>query len=263
MTDNPATGSAGSCRGDPYNCELLTILSPHHDQRCEEAGIAGPESIVSAMAVGLVIEAWRNGPVEDMHGSGRGPDDAAMFAESTALHSKAVEALNAEKQAYGLLDFEGHLLDRERPWAGSGGRTLRDLGHGHLGRYARHARDRTNTLLNLRHHTCVADPLQVYLVNKALVSGKDHKGMPAWPAIVERIGILLADPEHPAWYQQGRGAQALSEIPPQALPVERLTSNLLTEPSALPVEVLEWLSRHFLYCAGPPFGSPWPDRRER
>jgi hypothetical protein len=112
-------------------------------------------------------------------------------------------------------------------------------------------------------HTCVPDPLQVYLVNKALVSGKEHKGMPAWPAIVERIGILLADPEHPAWYQDGRGAQALSEIPRQALPIERLTSSLLTEPSTLPVEVLEWLSRHFLYCAGPPFGSPWPDRRER
>jgi hypothetical protein len=263
MPEHSNTESAGPCDGDPDNCELLTSLNHRHSRRCQEAGISGPEGIMSAMAVGLVIEAWRNGPVEAMHGSGRGPDDAAMFAESTALHSKAIAALNAENQAHGLLDFEQHLLDRERPWAGSGGRKLRDLGHGHLGRYTRHVRDRTNALLSLRHHMCVADPLQVYLVNKALAYGENHKGMPAWPTIVERIGILLADPQHPAWRQDGRGARALSEIPRLALPVERLTSNLLTEPSALPVEVLEWLSRHLLYCAAPPFGSSWRDGRER
>jgi hypothetical protein len=41
------------------------------------------------MAVGLVIDVWRHGPVEDMHCGKRGPDDAAMFAESTSLHEQA------------------------------------------------------------------------------------------------------------------------------------------------------------------------------
>jgi hypothetical protein len=263
MPENSTADSAALCDGHPGNCELLTILGHHHSRRCQEAGISGSDDIVNAMAVGLVIEAWRNGPVEGMHGSGRGPDDAAMFAESTALHGRAVDALNAENQGAGLLGFEQHLLDRERPWAGTGGRTLRDLGHGHLGRYARHVRDRTNALLSLRHHTCVADPLQVYLVNKALVFGGDHKGMPGWATIVERIGILLADPGHQAWREDGRGAPAPSEIPRQALPIERLTASLLTAPSALPVEVLEWLSRHFLYCAAPPYGLFWRDKHEQ
>jgi len=43
-------------------------------------------------------------------------------------------------------------------------------------------------------------------VNRALTFGTDHKGMPGWPVIVERIGILLADPAHPAWRNYDRGA---------------------------------------------------------
>lgn len=50
---------------------------------------------MSAMAVGLVIDVWRNGPVEDMHCGKRGPDDAAMFAESTSFHEQAATALPA------------------------------------------------------------------------------------------------------------------------------------------------------------------------
>jgi len=102
---------------------------------------------VNAMAVGLVIEVWRNGPVEEMHASGRGPRDAAMFAEFTALHNEAVKALTAEDRNFGLIDFERQLLDRSRPWAGTGGRTVKDLGYGFLGHYARHVKDRTNVVL--------------------------------------------------------------------------------------------------------------------
>ena len=69
---------------------------------------------MSALAVGLVIDVWRNGPVEDMHCGERGPDDAAMFAESTALHEQAVTALTAGNRPTGLLQFEEHLLDRQR-----------------------------------------------------------------------------------------------------------------------------------------------------
>jgi hypothetical protein len=257
-TMDPAT----PCDGAPSNCELLASLDDLHAERCKDARIAGSEAIVNSMAVGLVIEVWRNGPVEDMHSSRRGPDDAAMFAESTALHDEAVQALATDNRAFGLLDFERHLLDRERPWAGTGGRTLKDLGHGFLGHYAQHVKDRTNTLIDLADHTGVDDPLQPYLVNRALAFGRDHKGMPGWPVIVERIGILLTDPAHPAWREDGRGAQALSEMPHQAPPIEQLTAALLTTPSALPVAVLEWLSHHLLYRAAPPYGLFWRDSQE-
>ncbi|WHT16649.1 hypothetical protein N8J89_26360 [Crossiella sp. CA-258035] len=244
------------CDGDPRNCELLAVLEEHHAQRCAEVGINGDEATVNAMAVGLVIEVWRNSPVENMHAGKRGPSDAAMFAESTALHVEAVKALTASDLSYGLLDFEQHLLDRARPWAGTGGRTLGDLGRGFLGEYRKHVKSRTNALMGLVRHTCVDEPLRAYLVNRAVASGRDHKGMPGWSVIVERIGILLADPDHPAWRDPGRGAVALAEMPPQAPPIDELAAALLAEPASIPVDVLEWLSDHLIFCAAPPY-SPF------
>jgi hypothetical protein len=106
------------CRGDPYNCEVLLSSQQAYRERYGKADISGHEAVVSAMAVGLVIDVWRNGPV-----------DAAMFAESTSLHEQAVTALTARNRPIGLLEFEDHLLDRERPWAGTGGKTLKALGY--------------------------------------------------------------------------------------------------------------------------------------
>ena len=71
------------CTGNPLNCQLLIAVASLHRDRCVEAGITDQNAVVNAMAVGLVEEIWRNGPVEDMHSSRRGPSDAAMFAEST------------------------------------------------------------------------------------------------------------------------------------------------------------------------------------
>ena len=78
------------CPGDPDNCEVLLSSQEAYRERYGKADISGHEAVVSAMAVGLVIDVWRNGPVEDMHCGKRGPDDAAIFAESTSLHDRAV-----------------------------------------------------------------------------------------------------------------------------------------------------------------------------
>ncbi|MEV0168976.1 hypothetical protein [Nonomuraea fuscirosea] len=249
-------GSTPSCQGAPKNCQLLVDLDELHLQRCEEAGIVDVDAIGNAMAVGLVIEVWRNSPVEDMHAGRRGLDDAAMFAESTALHDEVVLALR-EDLALALVDFERHLLDRKRPWAGTEGKTLREIGYGRLGIYTRHVKDRTNALLSLAKHTCVDKPFEVYLVNRALAFGWDHKGMPGWRVIVERIGVLLADPHHPAWRGSDRGERALGEMPPNTPPIDKLTELLFSTPYDLPREILSWLSDHLLFCAGPPYGHFW------
>jgi hypothetical protein len=90
-----------TCGGNPRNCEILVGLDEDYVKRCQDAGITDSDSIVHAMAVGLVIEAWRNGLVEDMHASRRGPSDAAMFAESTALHDEALRPITDEGVAVG------------------------------------------------------------------------------------------------------------------------------------------------------------------
>jgi hypothetical protein len=109
-----------------------------------------------------------------------------MFAESTSLHEEAVMALKADDRAFGLLEFEEHLLDRERPWAGSGGRTLKTLGYGSLGRYERHVKDHINRLIVLNHHKCVDDPLEAFLIvnascTAAITKGCQH-GLLSWSA---------------------------------------------------------------------------------
>lgn len=246
-------GRGRACRGAASNCEVLSGLDELHAERCAEVGIAGPDDVVPAMAVGLVIEVWRNGPVEAMHGGRHGPTDAAMFAESTALHNDAVKALTAQNRGSALIEFEEHLLDRVRPWAGTRGKALKDLGRGHLGEYDRHVKDRINALLAIDRHTCASDPMQVYLIGRALTFGRNHKGMPGWAVVVDRIHVLLSNPEHPAWRGDGRGAQALAEMPPHVSSIDHLTDILRTEPFMLPVDVLEWLSNHLLYCAAPPY----------
>jgi hypothetical protein len=183
---------------------VLLSSQQAYRERYGKADISGHEAVVSAMAVGLVIDVWRNGPV-----------DAAMFAESTSLHEQAVTALTARNRPIGLLEFEDHLLDRERPWAGTGGKTLKALGYGFLGQYRRHVKDHINRLLGLGHHTCIADPLEPLLITTALLYGRYHKGMPRWPVIVDRIGTLLADPAHAEWGQDGEGVRALAEMPPE------------------------------------------------
>ncbi|MDG4830583.1 hypothetical protein O7627_14910 [Solwaraspora sp. WMMD1047] len=112
----------------------------------------------------------------------------------------------------------------------------------------------------LADHTCVPAPLETYLIPRALLYGRDHKGMPSWPVIVHRIGVLLADPGHPQWRDDRRGHQALEELR-QITANGDLSATLLTDPSLLPQEVLDWLSDHLLHCAGPPYGPGWPAGR--
>ncbi|ROS32117.1 hypothetical protein EDD35_7860 [Amycolatopsis thermoflava] len=82
-----------------------------------------------------------------------------------------------------------------------------DPGPGIRSNHDRHVKDRITLFLSLRGHTCVREPLQIYLVNTALTFGRDHLGMPRWPVIVDRIRLLLTDLSRPAWREPERGAR--------------------------------------------------------
>jgi hypothetical protein len=81
--------------------------------------------------------------------------------------------------------------------------------------------------------------------------------MPGWQVVVQRIGTILADPSHAAWRDERRAEVALAEMPSWVSSIEQLTEALLNAPSDLPLDVLAWLSRHLLYCAGPPYALAW------
>ncbi len=213
----------------------------------EREGIGPDEdTIVSAAAVGLVELVWRNSPLEKMHAGGglrgRGPSDGEMFAESVALHRVAVAALPGK---FGVLEFGDHVLDRHRPWA-AGGRTLQEMGYGSLGAFTKHVRNRTNAMFAIK-----GDGYRLllgYLILVTRLYGRDHYGMPRWPAIAASVRELLLTPGHPAWLAQMRDT-VLAVAPPGTPLPDALHRALLDGPDTLPLAVLDWLADRVMYPA--------------
>ncbi|MGR6913945.1 hypothetical protein ACU635_06790 [[Actinomadura] parvosata] len=228
--------------GSPTLASLVSMLSEKWLD-WERQGI-GPdqESIISAAAVGLVNEVWRDSPLESMHAGGgmrgKGPKDPEIFAESTALHTRAVQTLQSTDR-FALLSFEDHVLDRHRPWAG-GGRTLQEMGHGYLGAFTKHVKGRTNLLMTLNQDFGSA-ALHSYLIAKALFTGKHHKGMPSWPAIVSTVCDMIHDGDHEAWRDAEDYRQTMDSRPHGLQARADLRRVLVESPETLPLPVLEWL----------------------
>jgi hypothetical protein len=169
-----------------------------------------------------------------------------MFAESVALHRVAKAALPRE---FGLLEFEDHVLDRHRPWA-AGGRTLQEMGYGSLGAFAKHVRGRTNALLAIRDDGYRL--LLGYLVMVTRLYGRDHYGMPRWPAIAGSVRELLLTPDHPAWLGDSPRQEhdtALAVAPPGTPLPDALHRALLDGPDMLPLPVLDWLTDRVMLMA--------------
>ena len=56
MTEDSKRIPSAPCPGDPHNCELLLSSQEAYHGHCAQAEISGHEAVVSAMAVGLVID---------------------------------------------------------------------------------------------------------------------------------------------------------------------------------------------------------------
>lgn len=239
--------AAGSDPGeDGHRADLAAFVESQWPE-WEREGIGPDEdTIVSAAAVGLVELVWRNSPLEAMHAGGglrgRGPSDGEMFAESVALHRAATAALPRQ---FGLLELEDHVLDRRRPWA-AGGRTLQEMGYGSLGAFAKHVRRHTNVLLAVKDDGYRL--LLGYLITVTRLRGRDHYGMPRWPAIAGSVRELLLTPEHPAWPDQMR--DTVLAVAPTGTPLpDALHRALLGGPDMLPLPVLDWLAGRVMYPA--------------
>ncbi|WP_330252919.1 hypothetical protein OG874_43960 [Nocardia sp. NBC_00565] len=254
----------------PATCELLRWAANNFDDSCRSIGVDpdDDEQVLSAAAAGLVQMVWRNdSETENIHCAGRGLDDLVMFAESTDLHHHALDVMYGAKS---LLQFEEHLLDRKRPWGGTD-KTLAQMGRGHLREFDKQIRRNINLALALTEHTCIYDvnddlpsTLVVYILADTPLSTSrphnDHFGLPGWEVVVQRIGILLADPNHPNWPQTGSdyGAHAIATMP-AGTTITELQDTLRRQPSQLPADVLDWVSNTFFWCAGPASNSLWWD----
>lgn len=240
------TAAGSDPGGDGRRGELAALVGSQWPA-WEREGIGPDEdTILSAAAVGLVELVWRNSPLERMHAGGGlrglGPSDGEMFAESVALHRAAKAALPRE---FGLLEFEDHVLDRHRPWA-AGGRTLQEMGYGSLGAFTRHVKGQTSTLLTIRDDGYRL--LLGYRITVTRLRGRDHYGMPRWPAIAASVRELLLTPGHPAWLARARDT-VLAVAPPGTPLPDALHRALLDGPDVLPLAVLDWLADRVMFPA--------------
>lgn len=168
--------------------------------RLRARGIGGDrDSLISVAAVGLVVQVWRNSPVEDAHASRRGPSDGEMMAESLHLHAVARGFLEGNA-TFPFLDFERHLLDLDRPWAGTS-RTVKSMLFGHLGRFRQHVKCSVNGLMAIDRAAGREAVLRVICV--AMPSGDRHFGTPGWDQVVDVAVSRLSCPGDPCWGEGG------------------------------------------------------------
>ncbi|TMR96126.1 hypothetical protein [Nonomuraea basaltis] len=190
-------------------------------------------ALVSAAAVGLVLDAWRNSPLEDIHSEDNGPSDGEMFAQSVYLYRKAKTALTAARKGNlrPMFALEGMITNPQRRWAGGSSFTLASTG-ADLAAFHEHVESRLWYVRSVIEE----EGWRAALLRKAFsaVSASHHYGMPKWPHLVDGAMIRLAAFE--------------SELLPEPLKdQEAARTALREEPDRLGIDALEWLiARGFL-----------------
>lgn len=123
---------------------------------------------------------------------------------------------------------------------------MQEMGYGSLGAFTKHVRGRTNALLAIRDDGYRL--LLGYLILVTRLYGRDHYGMPRWPAIAANVRELLLTPGHPAWLAQVR--DTVLAVAPSGTPLpDALHRALLDGPDVLPLPVLDWLADRLMYPA--------------
>ncbi|WP_413100730.1 hypothetical protein [Streptomyces sp. Inha503] len=186
------------------------------------------ELLVSAAAVGLVADAWRDGPLDAIHAVDRGPSDGEMFAQSVDLYRRARVALIAaeEHDPEALLAFQAVASDVDLPWAGGSCFTLRNSGEP-TDEFVQQLDDRVwYTSETIRKRGWRAGVL--HRAASAAVKAPASFGMPGWPATVASAIERLA-------------ALDRSDAPEALADLTAVEDALREAPDRMGVDALDWL----------------------
>ncbi|QPL95362.1 hypothetical protein I3J15_21245 [Streptomyces clavuligerus] len=178
-----------------------TSMDPEFSRMSEElpallthlgVDLEDPEALLSAAAVGLVAEAWRDGPLDAIHASGNGPSDGEIFAQSVDLYRRARAALLAAKRrSHALFAFQAVAADLDLPWAGGSHFTLRACGEP-TDDFVQHLDGRVwYTSKIVKEHGWQTALL--YRAVPGVLKGGTHFGMPRWPEVVATALERLAE----------------------------------------------------------------------
>ncbi|QLH21294.1 hypothetical protein [Streptomyces sp. Rer75] len=196
-----------------------------------------PELLVSAAAVGLVADAWRDGPLEEIHAADGGPSDGEMFAQSVDLYRRARAAFIASREdgSEALLAFQTVASDVDLPWAGGSRFTLSTSGEP-TDEFVQHLDDRVwYTSKVMREQGWRAGVL--HRAASAAAKASAHFGMPGWPAAVASAMERLA-------------ALDRSDAPEALADLTAVEAALHEAPDQLGADALDWLcARGALGCS--------------
>ncbi|WP_424214098.1 hypothetical protein ACN20G_19610 [Streptomyces sp. BI20] len=198
----------------------------------EHAGldVTDTDVLVSAAAVGLVADAWREGPLCALHAADDGPNDGEIFAQSVDLYRRARAALTAAREEGPdvLLGFAAVASAANLAWAGRSGFALSHMSRS-SDEFVRHVDDRVwFTREVIRQDGWY--PALLHRAFSAVFKASDHFGMPQWPGVVASAMERMAELD--------RG-----DAPPALADPEAVREALLDAPDRLGAEALEWLAR--------------------
>ncbi|MFF5972453.1 hypothetical protein ACFY7C_13145 [Streptomyces sp. NPDC012769] len=197
-----------------------------------------PEALLSAAAVGLVHDAWREGPLDEILEREGGPSDGEIFAQSVDLYRRARAALLAARDdgPEALAAFVAVASDVRLRWAGDSGFLLRQVAAGaddaSLGEFVRHVDSRVWFTGEVMRAQGWRGAL-LHRAASAAVKAPAHFGMPAWPSVVDAVVARLAGTD------RSGGPEGLADLGA----VERA---LREAPDRLGVEALDWMVRREL-----------------
>ncbi|MET9757477.1 hypothetical protein ABZ016_00230 [Streptomyces sp. NPDC006372] len=192
------------------------------------------ETLVSVAAVGLVADAWRNGPLDEIHVAAGGPSDGEVFAQSVDLYRRARAALVAAREngPEALLAFQAVAADVDLPWAGGSRFTLRASGEP-TAEFSRHVDDRVwFTAKVMREQGWRAALL--HRAAPAVFRDPGHFGMPGWPAAVASAMERLT-------------ALDRSDAPDALGDLAAVEAALLEAPDRLGTAALDWIAARSLF----------------
>ncbi|MFG2208906.1 hypothetical protein [Streptomyces sp. NPDC048638] len=189
--------------------------------------------LVSAAAVGLVTDAWREGPLDVIHAADDGPNDGEIFAQSVDLYRRARTALLAAQDdgPERLLAFVAVASDMDLPWAGGSCFALRTVSES-TAEFVQHVDDRVwFTAEMMREQGWRAGLL--HRAASAAFKAPTHFGMPGWPSAVasamKRLALL----------DRSGAPEALADL-------AVVEASLLEAPDQLGADALDWISHQAL-----------------
>ncbi|MGW5305213.1 hypothetical protein ACWERF_14920 [Streptomyces griseoluteus] len=189
------------------------------------------EALVSAAAVGLVSDAWREGPLDVIHAAEDGPSDGEIFAQSIDLYRRARAALAAARDdgPEMLLAFSAIASDANLLWAGGSRFALRKVSE-FVKELVQHVDDRVRFTTEVMHKQGWRAGL-LHRATSAAFKVPTHFGMPGWPGAVasamERLAVL----------DRTGAPEALADL-------AAVEAALLEAPDRLGADALDWISRH-------------------